>query len=372
VVIATLRRDSRPLSTATWYLRDDGRVPVNTDEGRKRLEHIRHDPRITLDLLDESDWYTHVSITGHVQDLPEDTDLADIDRLARQYTGRAHPRRDRRGISAWITMDGWHRHGALKNSSQPGQADVCPLLNSRNRVICARRKACHVQSRTALNRVRSLALSSRCNALSRSPATASTRDPPFWSLAPGRRNSRLAAREWVFCCCPFGSAPVLLRPCLPWAARGQVAALRQARPRSPAGSWHHVAMTSSRQLVSSGSPLEPEIGLSRAVRSGSYVCVAGTAPIAEGGGVAAPGDVYGQSVRCLDIAEQALQEAGASVADVVRTRVMLTDIGQWRDAARAHAQRFAQVRPACTFVEVSRFIDPGWLVEFELDAIILD
>jgi enamine deaminase RidA (YjgF/YER057c/UK114 family) len=131
-------------------------------------------------------------------------------------------------------------------------------------------------------------------------------------------------------------------------------------------------MTSSRQLVSSGSPLEPEIGLSRAVRSGSYVCVAGTAPIAEGGGVAAPGDVYGQSVRCLDIAEQALQEAGASVADVVRTRVMLTDIGQWRDAARAHAQRFAQVRPACTFVEVSRFIDPGWLVEFELDAIIVD
>jgi enamine deaminase RidA (YjgF/YER057c/UK114 family) len=131
-------------------------------------------------------------------------------------------------------------------------------------------------------------------------------------------------------------------------------------------------MTSSRQLVSSGSPLEPEIGLSRAVRSGSYVCVAGTAPIAEGGGVAAPGDVYGQSVRCLDIAEQALREAGASMADVVRTRVMLTDIEQWRDAARAHAQRFAQVRPACTFVEVSRFIDPGWLVEFELDAIILD
>jgi len=131
-------------------------------------------------------------------------------------------------------------------------------------------------------------------------------------------------------------------------------------------------MASSRQLVSSGSPLEPEIGLSRAVRSGSYVCVAGTAPIAEGGGVAAPGDVYGQSVRCLDIAEQALREAGASVADVVRTRVMLTDIEQWRDAARAHAQRFAQVRPACTFVEVSRFIDPGWLVEFELDAIISD
>jgi enamine deaminase RidA (YjgF/YER057c/UK114 family) len=131
-------------------------------------------------------------------------------------------------------------------------------------------------------------------------------------------------------------------------------------------------MTSSRQLVSSGSPLEPEIGLSRAVRSGSHVCVAGTAPIAEGGGVAAPGDVYGQSVRCLDIAERALREAGASLTDVVRTRVMLTDIGRWREAGRAHAERFAQIRPACTFVEVSRFIDPGWLVEFELDAIILD
>jgi enamine deaminase RidA (YjgF/YER057c/UK114 family) len=97
-----------------------------------------------------------------------------------------------------------------------------------------------------------------------------------------------------------------------------------------------------------------------------------SAPIAAGGGTAAPGDVYAQSVRCLDIAEQALREAGASLADVVRTRVMLTDIGQWREAARAHAERFAQVRPACTFVEVSRFIDPGWLVEFEVDAIVLD
>src|ERR1700683_1899238 len=131
-------------------------------------------------------------------------------------------------------------------------------------------------------------------------------------------------------------------------------------------------MTSSRQLVSSGSPLEPEIVFSRAVRSGPYVCVAGTAPIAEGGGTAAPGDVYAQSVRCLDIVELALQEAGASLADVVRTRVMLTNVTQWREAGRAHAQRFAHVRPACTFIEVPRFIDSEWLVEFELDAIVLD
>jgi len=112
--------------------------------------------------------------------------------------------------------------------------------------------------------------------------------------------------------------------------------------------------------------------MSRAVRVGPHVCVAGTAPIAEAGGAAAPGDVYAQSVRCLDIAEQALREAGASLADVVRTRVMLTDIRRWRDAARAHARRFADVRPACTFVEVSGFIDPAWLVEFELDAIVVD
>jgi enamine deaminase RidA (YjgF/YER057c/UK114 family) len=131
-------------------------------------------------------------------------------------------------------------------------------------------------------------------------------------------------------------------------------------------------VTFSRRLVTSGSPLEPEIGFSRAVRAGPYVCVAGTAPIAEGGGTAAPGDVYAQSVRCLDIAEQALREAGAALTDVVRTRVMLTDIRQWQQAARAHAERFARVRPACTFVEVSRFLDPQWLVEFEVDAIVPD
>jgi enamine deaminase RidA (YjgF/YER057c/UK114 family) len=129
-------------------------------------------------------------------------------------------------------------------------------------------------------------------------------------------------------------------------------------------------VTSARRLVTSGSPPEPEIGFSRAARVGSYVCVAGTAPIAAGGGTAAPGDVYAQSVRCLDIAEQALQEAGAALADVIRTRVMLIDIRQWREAGRAHAARFAEIRPACTFVEVSRFVDPGWLVEFEVDAII--
>ena len=131
-------------------------------------------------------------------------------------------------------------------------------------------------------------------------------------------------------------------------------------------------VTSFRRLVTSGSPLEPEIGFSRAVRVGPYVSVAGTAPIADDGTTTAPGDVYAQSERCLDIAEQAQRGAGATLADVVRTRVMLVDIARWREAARAHGERFAEVRPACTFVEVSRFIDPEWLVEFEVDAVVPD
>lgn len=125
-----------------------------------------------------------------------------------------------------------------------------------------------------------------------------------------------------------------------------------------------------RQTVSSGSPLEPQIGFSRAVRKGAHVAVAGTAPIGDDGTTVGLNDAYAQTVRCLDIAEAALREAGASLEDVVRTRIMLTDVTQWREAARAHGERFASIRPVCTFVEVSRFIDPDWLVEIEVDAIL--
>ncbi|MEU9143646.1 RidA family protein [Streptomyces sp. NPDC048349] len=124
-----------------------------------------------------------------------------------------------------------------------------------------------------------------------------------------------------------------------------------------------------RETVSSGSPLEPRIGFSRAVRAGTYVAVAGTAPIGDDGATVGPGDVYVQTVRCLDIAERALADAGASLEDVVRTRVMMTDVTQWKEAARAHGERFASIRPATTFVEVSRFIDADWLVEVEVDAV---
>jgi enamine deaminase RidA (YjgF/YER057c/UK114 family) len=126
----------------------------------------------------------------------------------------------------------------------------------------------------------------------------------------------------------------------------------------------------TRKLVSSGSYLEPEIGFSRAVRVGQFVAVAGTAPIAAGGGTAAPGDVHGQTTRCLEIIGKAVADAGGTIENVIRTRIMLTDISCWRDAARAHGEVFRDVRPACTFVQVSGFIDPAWLVEVEADCVI--
>lgn len=119
-VITTLRPDGQPVSTATWYLWDNGRILVNMDEGRKRLEHMRNDPRVSLTVLDANDWYTHISIIGRVAEIREDTDLADIDRVAIQYFGQKYPQRDRRRFSAWIAIEGWHGWGSLKDSSQPG------------------------------------------------------------------------------------------------------------------------------------------------------------------------------------------------------------------------------------------------------------
>ncbi|MGW5273854.1 PPOX class F420-dependent oxidoreductase [Streptomyces sp. NPDC004044] len=119
-VITTLRPDGQPVSTPTWYLWDDGRILVNMDEGRKRLEHIRHDPRVTLTVLDEAGWYTHISIIGRVAETRPDEGLADIDKLARQYMGNDYPMRDRDRVSAWIEIDRWHGWGTLKDNSQPG------------------------------------------------------------------------------------------------------------------------------------------------------------------------------------------------------------------------------------------------------------
>jgi len=118
-VITTLREDGQPVSTATWYLWEDGRVVVNMDEGRVRLKHLRADPRVALTVLAEGDWYTHISIIGHVEELSEDPDLTNIDRVSRHYIGKEYPQRDRRRFSAWIAVDSWHGWGALKDNNQP-------------------------------------------------------------------------------------------------------------------------------------------------------------------------------------------------------------------------------------------------------------
>jgi PPOX class probable F420-dependent enzyme len=107
-VIATLRPDGSPHSTATWYLWEHGRVLVNMDEGRKRLEHLRRDPRVSITVLGDGDWYHHVTLTGRVAELDEDTDLDDIDRLCRHYMGQPYSQRDRRRFSARIEVEAWH------------------------------------------------------------------------------------------------------------------------------------------------------------------------------------------------------------------------------------------------------------------------
>jgi enamine deaminase RidA (YjgF/YER057c/UK114 family) len=122
------------------------------------------------------------------------------------------------------------------------------------------------------------------------------------------------------------------------------------------------------RLISSGSSWEERYGYSRAVVAGSQVFVAGTAPIMPDD-ADPPADPYGQMRRCLEIAEAALREAGASLADVVRTRVLMTDAAHTAEVMRAHGEAFAGIRPACTGVVVG-LLDPRWLVEVELEAVV--
>ncbi|MBC2603749.1 RidA family protein [Puniceicoccus vermicola] len=120
----------------------------------------------------------------------------------------------------------------------------------------------------------------------------------------------------------------------------------------------------------SGSPYEDSIGFSRAIRVGNVISVSGTAPINPDGSTAHPGDLYLQTKTCLFIIEKAISEIGATLKDINRTRIFLKDVTQWELAANAHGELFSDIKPASTFVEVSRFIREDWLVEIEADCIL--
>ena len=114
-VVSTLRSDGHPVSVATWYLLDGDRILVNMDEGRRRLEHLRRDPRLSLTVLDEAGWYTHVSIIGRVVEMADDDDLVVIDRMSQHYRSRPYPTRDSARVNAWVEVDRWHGWGATKD-----------------------------------------------------------------------------------------------------------------------------------------------------------------------------------------------------------------------------------------------------------------
>ncbi|MCV6598547.1 MAG: RidA family protein [Mangrovicoccus sp.] len=125
-----------------------------------------------------------------------------------------------------------------------------------------------------------------------------------------------------------------------------------------------------RKNFSSGSPLEPVIGFSRAVRMGQHLAVGGTAPIAAEGGTACVGDMAGQTRRCMEIILATAAEAGAKPEDCVRTRILVTDIDLWREAADVHGEIFGEIRPVTTVAAVSGFVNPDWLIEIEADFIL--
>lgn len=127
-----------------------------------------------------------------------------------------------------------------------------------------------------------------------------------------------------------------------------------------------------RSNLQSDAPWEARVGYSRAVRTGRFIAISGSAAIDENGQLVGEGDMYAQARQCLEVIGAALERAGGRLSDVVRTRIFVTDIERWDDVGRAHRETFGDVMPATSMVEVSRLIDPRMLVEIEADAIIGD
>lgn len=129
-------------------------------------------------------------------------------------------------------------------------------------------------------------------------------------------------------------------------------------------------MNFDRELISNGNPMEKIVGFSRAVRVGPFILVGGTAPVGPDGKTVGIGDAAAQTRQCIEIIKAALEQAGSGLHDVVRTRVILTNIDDWKAAIDVRKEYFRDIRPVDTIMAVESFINPEWLVELEVDAII--